>query len=232
MDAARLCWSNSPCSRTLTTGYPQRLQREALAAHLSPDLMADLYPVGSWRDHPPGQAIPDVTAPQPEYKDIPLDESQTKLRKPADAPHTDVMSATELSALQQTLALFSAPCDSCIAGSNGWVVSGSRTASGKPMLSNDMHLALKAPGIWYELDLEAATPAPLAAFHAAGVTLPGTPFVIVGHNDHVAWGFTNTGADVQDLYIEHTRGTPSGAEYQTSGGTWRAVRYQKEIIHR
>ena len=61
--------------------------------------------------------------------------------------------------------------------------------------------------------------------------LPGTPFIIAGHNAHVAWGFTNLGADVQDLYIEHTRGTPSGAEYQTAGGQWLPVHYQTEVIH-
>jgi penicillin amidase len=215
----------------LTTGFPEKLGRESLAAHLSPDLIADLYPVGSWRDHPPGQPIPDITAPQPEFQDIPLDESQSKLRRPVTEPGTSTTSAADLRALEHTLALFHTPCNSCIDGSNAWAVSGSRTASGKPMLSNDMHLSLAAPSLWYEADLEAANPAPLAAFHAAGVTLPGTPFVIAGHNEHVAWGFTNLGADVQDLYIEHTRGTPSGAEYQTSGGAWRAVRYQTEIIH-
>ena len=214
----------------LTTGFPEKLGREALAAHLSPDLIADLYPVGSWRDHPPGQPIPDITAPQPEFQDIPLDESQSKLHRRDIGPVTRTTSAANLRALELMLALFHAPCDSCIDGSNAWAVSGSRTASGKPMLSNDMHLSLAAPSLWYEADLEAANPAPLAAFHAAGVTLPGTPFVIAGHNEHVAWGFTNLGADVQDIYIEHTRGTPAGAEYQTSGGAWRAVRYQPEII--
>src|SRR6266702_817718 len=215
----------------LTTGFPEKLGREALAAHLSPELIADLYPVGSWRDHPPGQPMPDVTAPQPEFKDIPLDESQSKLRRPAAGPGASTTPAADLMAVEQTLALFHTPCDFCVAGSNGWAVSGSRTATGKPLLSNDMHLSLAVPGLWYEADLEAANPAPLAAFHVAGVTLPGTPFVVVGHNDHVAWGFTNLGADVQDVYIEHTRGTLSGAEYQTASGTWSNVRYQTEVIH-
>jgi penicillin amidase len=212
----------------LTTGFPAKLGREALAAHLSPDLIADLYPVGSWRDHYPGQPIPDVSAPQPEFNDMPLDESQSHLRRPAPAA---TASPSDLLSLNQTLALFHAPCSTCVAGSNAWAVSGSRTASGKPLLSNDMHLSLSAPELWYEADLQAANPAPLADFHAAGITLPGTPFVISGHNDHVAWGFTNLGADVQDLYIEHTRGTASGAEYQLPNGTWSAVRYQTEVIH-
>jgi len=210
----------------LTTGFPDKLGREALSAHLPPALMADLYPEGSWRDHYPGQAMPDVSAPQPEFDDIPLDESQSKLHRPS--PMTT--SVADLLALRQTLGLFHATCDGCVAGSNAWAVSGSRTASGKPLLSNDMHLSLSVPELWYEADLEAVNPAPLAAFHAAGVTLPGTPFVLAGHNEHVAWGFTNLGADVQDLYIEHTRGTRSGAEYQTASGAWSPVRYQTEVI--
>ena len=71
------------------------------------------------------------------------------------------------------------------------------------MLSNDIHLSLSAPELWYEADLEAPNPAPLAAFHATGITLPGMPFVVAGHNDHVAWGFTILGADVQDLSLIH-----------------------------
>jgi penicillin G amidase len=214
----------------LTTGFTEKLSRDTLAAHLPPEAIADLYPVGSWRDHPPGQPAPDLTSPRPEFEDIPLDKSQTRLHTPA-GPLRDSTPVAGLLAVERTLALFHSPCDSCVSGSNGWAVSGARTASGKPMLSNDMHLELQVPGLWYEADLEAQNAAPLAEFHAAGVTLPGTPFVIAGHNAHVAWGFTNLGADVQDLYIEHTRGTPSGAEYQSSDGTWRPIVYHREVIH-
>ncbi|HEY5055955.1 MAG TPA: penicillin acylase family protein, partial [Acidobacteriaceae bacterium] len=199
----------------------------------------DLYPVGSWRDHPPGAPLPDVTSPRPEYQDVPLDESQSKLKMPASGRNTQPSSNVDLSSLNidlsslnRMLALFGQRrCAECVAGSNGWAVAGTRTASGKPMLSNDMHLALHIPDIWYEADLQAAQPAPLAAFHAAGVTLPGAPFIVAGHNDRVAWGFTNLGADVQDIYIEHTRGTPTGAEYQTSSGQWLPMKYAVETIH-
>jgi len=224
----------------LSTGFPQKLAREALAAHLSPEFIDDLYPTGFWRDHYPGQPIPDLTAPQPETPDIPLDESQSRLQQPNMPAATSIAasshqmegnsSAENLLTLQRTLALFHIPCDYCVAGSNAWAVSGSRTASGKPLLSNDMHLSLTAPELWYEADLNAANPAPQADFHVAGVTLPGAPFVIAGHNNHVAWGFTNLGADVQDLYIEHTRGTPTGAEFQTPSGTWSPIRYRTEVI--
>jgi penicillin amidase len=80
--------------------------------------------------------------------------------------------------------------------SNSWVVSGARSATGKPLLANDPHLGLTAPPVWYFAHLEAP------GFSVIGATLPGVPGVIVGRNDRIAWGFTNTGPDVQDLYIE------------------------------
>ena len=81
-------------------------------------------------------------------------------------------------------------------GSNGWVVSGAHTASGKPLLSNDMHLDWSEPGIWFLAHLQ--TP----EMDVSGITLPGTPGVIAGHNERIAWGSTNLGFDVQDLFSE------------------------------
>ncbi|HEY6413123.1 MAG TPA: penicillin acylase family protein [Edaphobacter sp.] len=213
----------------LTTSFPQKLNREALTAKLPPELLADLYPIGSWRDHPPAQPVIDLTAPQENIPDIPLDESQTKLTKPNTHNNpTETASTQDLLTLEQIL---KAPtCDSCRAGSNNWTVSGAHTATGKPLLSNDMHLTHSVPGIWYEADLEA--PAPNGAnFHVTGVSLPGVPFIVVGHNDHLAWGFTNLGADVQDVYIEHLRGTGESAEFESPDGTWHPVLHQTETIH-
>jgi penicillin amidase len=81
-------------------------------------------------------------------------------------------------------------------GSNNWVVSGSRTSTGKPLLANDPHLSLNVPAIWYFVRIEAE------GLQITGSTLPGLPFVVIGRNQHVAWGVTNTGSDVQDLFIE------------------------------
>jgi penicillin G amidase len=81
-------------------------------------------------------------------------------------------------------------------GSNNWVIAGRRTGSGRPLLANDPHLQLEFPGVWYEMHLVAA------GIDVIGVTVPGTPFVVLGHNTRIAWGMTNTGADVQDLFIE------------------------------
>jgi penicillin amidase len=85
------------------------------------------------------------------------------------------------------------------AASNSWVLSGARTASGRPLLANDPHLALEMPSVWWEVQVVAAGP---AGFNVAGVTIPGNPFVIIGHNGRLAWGLTNSGADVQDFFIE------------------------------
>jgi penicillin amidase len=87
-------------------------------------------------------------------------------------------------------------------GSNAWALAGSRTASGKPLLSNDMHLEPSLPGIWYMAHLQAEAADGGGDLDVTGVSLPGAPGIIVGHNRHVAWGFTNVGFDVQDLYIE------------------------------
>lgn len=81
-------------------------------------------------------------------------------------------------------------------GSNNWVVSGDKTASGKPLLADDPHLSLATPSIWYEMHLHSPN------VNVGGVIFAGIPGIILGHNDHIAWGVTNTGPDVQDLYIE------------------------------
>jgi acyl-homoserine lactone acylase PvdQ len=112
-------------------------------------------------------------------------------------------------------------CAGCVAGSNNWVISGKHTASGRPLLSNDMHLDLSVPNIWYMADLRAP------GYHAAGVTLPGFPFVIAGHNEHLAWGFTALLADAQDLYFEKLDGN---GNYQAQDGTWKPLGIDRETI--
>jgi penicillin amidase len=200
----------------LTNNYPAKLAHEALVAQLTrsgaADLIPDLYPATSWRDHPPASAVPDLTIPGPPIEQVPLDESQSKLIRPT--PYT----------------LHPTPCSSCFPGSNNWVVSGAHTASGKPLLSNDMHLTHTLPGIWYEADLETPIPNSPEPLHVAGVTIPGLPLIVVGHNNHIAWGFTNLGADVQDIYIETTRGAGSSEEFESPDGTWHPVLHLPETI--
>ncbi|MEK1889226.1 MAG: penicillin acylase family protein [Phyllobacterium sp.] len=100
--------------------------------------------------------------------------------------------------------------------SNNWVVGGARTATGKPILANDPHLGLSAPGIWYLAHLQVKGKDG-AVKNLVGVTLPGAPLVLLGRNDRLGWGFTNTGSDVQDLFVE--RINPANPnEYQTPQG--------------
>jgi penicillin amidase len=107
-------------------------------------------------------------------------------------------------------------------GSNNWVVAGTHTTTGKPLLANDPHLALSAPAIWYYTHLQ--TP----DVDVTGASLPGLPFVVLGRNAHVAWGFTNTGPDVQDLYLEQVD-PAKPTHYKTPTG-WQAFGTRSETI--
>ncbi|WP_409302399.1 penicillin acylase family protein [Peribacillus sp. SCS-155] len=107
-------------------------------------------------------------------------------------------------------------------GSNNWVVSGKKTASGKPLLADDPHLALATPSIWYQMHLEAPT------VNVSGVIFAGIPGIILGHNQQVAWGVTNTGPDVQDLYIE--KRNPSNKNEFSYMGNWEKAKVIEEPI--
>jgi penicillin amidase len=107
-------------------------------------------------------------------------------------------------------------------GSNNWVVSGARSETGKPLLANDPHLGLSAPALWYFARMTSPSGTVI------GATMPGVPSVVLGRNERIAWGFTNTGPDVQDVYIE--RIDPANpARYQTPEG-WRDFATAREVI--
>ena len=206
--------------QTLDTHVITKLTRARVEARLSdPRLIADLYPVGSWRDHPPTGFEADPGESQPKQVHSANEDGNNTQTRLAPAATTDpfALPAPSVMALLGLRA-----CDGCIPGSNNWVVAGSHTASGKPLLSNDMHLTLRIPDTWYMADLRAP------GYHAAGVTLPGFPLIIAGHNEHVAWGFTALGADVQDLYIEKL---DSKGNYQGIDAAWHPLTVDREVIH-
>jgi len=111
--------------------------------------------------------------------------------------------------------------------SNNWVVSGARTRSGKPLLANDPHLRLAAPAVWYLAHLALERPGADTA-NVAGASLPGMPLIVLGRGDHVAWGFTNTGPDVQDIFIEKVN-PDNPREYLTPEG-WRPFEIEEMAI--
>jgi penicillin amidase len=170
------------------TGSFRTLRWAAVADAWGPDVAARLYP--SRLDH----EAPILRQPGPPNDAVDGDERP----RPFGAPDP---------ALTRSLSEFERDRG---AGSNSWVVSGEHTDSGRPLLANDPHLTLLAPPVWYEMHQR--TP----GMATSGVTFPGTPFVVIGENDHGAWGFTNAGADVIDFY----RYEVEGEEYRY-GDDWR-----------
>ncbi len=107
-------------------------------------------------------------------------------------------------------------------GSNGWIVHGSRTKSGKPILANDPHLRFGAPILWYLAHMEAP------GLRLTGATVPGVPFMVLGHNGSIAWGMTNGGGDVEDYFLEEAvPGEP--ARYRTPDGS-QPFEARREVI--
>jgi penicillin amidase len=105
--------------------------------------------------------------------------------------------------------------------SNAWVVHGSRTATGKPILANDPHLVIEMPSVWWEVHVVSDT------LNVAGVTIPGIPFVIIGHNERLGWGLTNVGSDVQDFFIERL---DAARERYLVGGEWVPLETRRHEI--
>ena len=207
------------------------MAREKFLAKLGPELTADLYPNSSWHDHPPGsegQSLEQEPSNEDEEDDDTPSVMRTSLNagfKSGENPHpSKTRPSTSLGAGPggAPSSWFSGELPG---GSNDWVVSGAHTVTGKPLLSNDMHLMQQMPSLWYEAQLE-ITGSGSAPFNVAGFTLPGLPFVLVGHNQRIAWGVTNLGADVEDLFVETFNDRD---EYQTPEG-WRQPEVHHETI--
>ncbi len=113
-------------------------------------------------------------------------------------------------------------------GSNNWVIAGSRTTTGMPLLANDPHLGIQMPSIWYEVGLHCRAITPECPFEVTGFSFAGAPGVIIGHNQRIAWGFTNVGPDVQDLFIEKIN--PANPNQYEVNGEWREMVIVNETI--
>ncbi|MGC2698005.1 MAG: penicillin acylase family protein [Candidatus Angelobacter sp.] len=195
-------------SQLLNPQYETEYWREKISAKLSPELMADLYPPSSPRDHPPASEAGFAASTPASSNKTTKPAQRTSLARPATSGRYAHLHEADSG-------------EAFLPGSNNWVVSGAHTVSGKPLLSNDMHLPHRVPSVWYELQLHSGD------FNIEGFSLPGLPFISVGHNQRIAWGFTNLNPDVQDLFIENFN--PAG-EYQTPTG-WQKPEIDHQVIH-
>ncbi len=150
--------------------------------------------------------------------------------KPSSASTFDV-SQLPLDALQQNASLLDAalgPKSDGI-GSNSWVVSGKLTNTGLPLLANDPHLAIQMPSIWYQIDMHCMPKSDACPYEMSGFSFAGVPGVVIGHNDKIAWGFTNVGPDVMDLFIEKVN--PDNPNQYEVDGKWVDFTTRKETIN-
>jgi penicillin amidase len=113
-------------------------------------------------------------------------------------------------------------------GSNSWVVSGKLTNTGTPLLANDPHLSIQMPSIWFQVDMHCMPKSDACPFEMGGFSFAGVPGVVIGHNDKIAWGFTNTGPDVMDLYIEKIN--PENPNQYEVNGKWVDFATRTETI--
>jgi penicillin amidase len=220
--------------QTLTDTWERELDRSKVEARLDADRSKDLFAIDASMDHfvvgdpavlNDGSQASRVDPDQDEDDDMPTDDILKAAGHSSDNVRTPETYADITSALWPSIEGYLEETQSEIRkglGSNNWVVSGAHTATGKPILANDTHLELSIPPIWYELHL--TTP----GFNAKGFTLPGAPLIVIGHNDHIAWGFTNNGADVQDLYVE--KFNPSAPDEYQVNGKWTKAQVFDEAI--
>jgi penicillin amidase len=183
----------------LSFNWQTELLRLRLALTLPKDRIDQLLPPY------PGDAVPASADYTALYRGLKLDGQQaasedTLLKLMAAAPPSEVEGT----------------------GSNSWVLAGSHTSTGHPLLANDPHLKLSTPALWYFARLQAP------GLDVAGATLPGLPGVVVGQNAKIAWGFTNSGPDVQDTYLERIQ-PDQPTRYQTPDG-WAGFATRSEVI--
>ena len=219
--------------------YRRALTREKVLAKLGAELTADLYVNSSWHDRTQ-TAIRRAMAQAPaagsgeedddDDEEVDPDGASKKLTSALPSPRAALARAPFAAVDEQE-------ADAPRPGSNNWVVSGQHTTTGKPLLSNDMHLNHQMPNLWYEAHLKSGN------FDVAGVTLPGVPFVIVGHNQRIGWGFTNVGPTVEDDFIEefNAEGQYKVPAPQTKAAAraskdhpfteWREPEHRQETIH-
>ncbi|MFE9632760.1 penicillin acylase family protein [Streptomyces sp. NPDC006463] len=197
----------------LNTGMIDQFQQAMLAARLPVGTADDLFPGYDFQRWSP--IVPDRT---PAAAPVPATATATAASAPAPVPAAPAVPAAASTALadsaavRNVLAAVLGPQGIGI-GSNSWVVAGSRTTTGKPLLENDPHLTPSLPGIWYQVGLHCTRISPDCPYDVSGFTFAGMPGVVIGHNADISWGFTDLGAADSDLFVEKV----SGSTYEHQG---------------
>ena len=217
--------------QTLTNTWEQDLDRSKVIEHVGADRAKDLFSQDAAMDHfvvgdPNSQDAGSEQSRNPDEEDDDDDMVPDAVLKASHSSPSAPNFADLTSALAPGVANWIRESQADIRhtlGSNNWVVSGAYTTTGKPLLANDTHLELTIPPIWYEAHLTAP------GWNVKGFTLPGGPLVVIGHNDRIAWGFTNNGADVEDLYVESFN--PANPNEYRVKGEWKKAEIDDEVIH-
>ncbi|NJD60537.1 MAG: penicillin acylase family protein [Anaerolineae bacterium] len=202
-----LTWGKAMAWNLGETRMNSEVEHAVLMKSFTPGQIADLFPPYP-ADHP-------VVV-----NHLPLGATPSGLKGTV----TESQLLAQLSPAFQELSVTMAKMDTVLGpsgrgiGSNNWVISGNRTTTGLPFLANDMHLAEQMPSIWYEVGLHCKSVAEACPYNVVGYSFAGVPGVIVGHNDNIAWGFTNVGPDVLDLYIEKIN--PDNPNQYEVNGQW------------
>ena len=179
----------------------EEIERALVSVDHTPEQVAELFPAYDYEAHAPivggGAVVDGVFEP---------DAEEGGTRNP-ERPAFTADQRAQLAGLHRTLERlpsFVGRGDGV--GSNSWVVDGEHSETGEPLLANDPHLGVSMPGIWMQMGLHCTTVSSECPLDVAGFTFSGVPGVIIGHNADIAWGFTNLGPDVTDLYLERVTG--------------------------
>ena len=202
----------------LRTNIVSELERAILSESIPIEQVSQLWPEFP-ADHP--VILPEWDRPPPSPQ-------PTATALPSPTVREAAHALREGNVLSMTMGGVELSRDNRGRGSNSWVVSGEHTQSGSPLLANDPHLGAQIPSIWYRVGIHCQPLGESCPLRAAGFSLPGTPLVTIGHNGFLAWGFTNLGGDVSDLFIERIH--PDDPLLYEVDGEWLPMSTRTEII--
>jgi penicillin amidase len=192
------------------------IERAILLKTFTPEQVAELFPVYP-DDHP--ISVPEIGGSTAFNGEV----SELKI--------SPVLSTLDLQPIADKFTILDnllGPAGSGI-GSNSWAVSGEHTSTGTPLLANDPHLGIQMPSIWFQINLHCVQKTEECPFEVGGFSFAGVPGVVIGHNDRIAWGVTNAGPDVMDLYIEKVN--PDNPNQYEVNGEWVDFDIREEIIN-